>query len=191
MGPRSRERGEVLSRHLKVSERLSFNGAALAGARRGADVRLGGSNPSASMGPRSRERGEVAHLMGVYFGDSFNGAALAGARRGDEPRCIYIAGSASMGPRSRERGELTLELQRRGAWLQWGRARGSAERSVDRAGRVVHVSFNGAALAGARRAAVQEAPPQPMLQWGRARGSAESPENYHLNGVNPPLHAWS
>ena len=107
-----------------------------------------------------------------------------------------------MGPRSRERGELP-EVAAKGShplWLQWGRARGSAESSKHH--RLLHElrpGFNGAALAGARRAFAPAVTIPPMiiasmgprsrergengegsfrvmglkLQWGRARGSAE------------------
>ena len=109
------------------------------------------------MGPRSRERGEPqACRPSCHRLPCFYGAALAGARRVVEtditvPNTILV--------------------------LQWGRARGSAERGNDVIGQqhVAAVRFNGAALAGARRAIkkVSSWTTRMPLQWGRARGSAE------------------
>ena len=60
-----------------------------------------------------------------------------------------------MGPRSRERGEGDFRIKIGAtALLQWGRARGSAERISVAINRIFHGT----------------------LQWGRARGSAESGE---------------
>ena len=77
-----------------------------------------------------------------------------------------------MGPRSRERGEIAaVSCASRKSMLQWGRARGSAERWLSSISSCV-ARFNGAALAERGERRVQRIFPH-LLQWGRARGSAE------------------
>src|SRR5579884_348823 len=89
-----------------------------------------GGMGEASMGPRSCERGNVLILPGsVPVPCGFNGAALVRARKwdGKGARVSFVA------------------------WLQWGRARASAEITSENFNDIYHSE----------------------LQWGRARASAE------------------
>src|SRR5581483_3187253 len=133
MGPRSCERGNPVHRRLSVNIILCFNGAALVRAREYVARR---SPPDrrcrASMGPRSCERGNgrIRSRTRASTAYCFNGAALVRARKlGD---CRFIPDSLP--------------------WLQWGRARASAE---------------------IRGEVFQRLRPFRLLQWGRARASAE------------------
>ena len=195
------------------------------------------------MGPRSRERGEVqakdglrsyavlqwgrargsAERRSVQVGASPWSTLQWGRARGSaessaEANSYSLPGNASMGPRSRERGENGVQAPPAArAWLQWGRARGSAESAEDRRQWERARRFNGAALAGARRAcrrrwpkrwwprfngaalagARREANKQQLwrlvytvLQWGRARGSAERCRAHLRLLPDPGLLQW-
>ena len=111
--------------------RLCFNGAALGGARKGhgrTDYR-GGFLP-ASMVPRSGERGRMQNAPPTpWILPSFNGAALGGARKVNPPARMAHRQDGFNGAALGEarKGIVTVGICRFCGWLQWCRARGSAE----------------------------------------------------------------
>ncbi len=182
MGPRSCERGNHQATQIIGNDCFMLQwGRARASAEMAAPPHCVTSSKTASMGPRSCERG---NMTGYPHG-----------------RPGYVI--ASMGPRSCERGNTrTLRYSCSAAcWLQWGRARASAEIIAQRLiglgvaelqwGRArasaemtdpnkwgfYSYSFNGAALVRARKSPFLLTPARldPSLQWGRARASAEIP----------------
>src|SRR5581483_8633215 len=106
------------------------------------------------MGPRSCERGnQTLHSVRASKLYCFNGAALVRARK------CRTSGLASCR-----------------SWLQWGRARASAEIALLHAlSDAQNKGFNGAALVRARKWRSRNLRTRrPVgLQWGRARASAE------------------
>ncbi len=131
-----------------------FNGAALTGARRarGAERRCGGL--AASTGPRSLERGESAPDRPRQLRSDLASTGPRSLERGEPTplRLLSVTLGASTGPRSLERGERALPIGFSAmSGLQRGRAHWSAERISQRRRRNRDLSFNGAALTGARR----------------------------------------
>src|SRR5579885_3104256 len=149
MGPRSCERGNHQATQIIGNDCFMLQwGRARASAEMAAPPHCVTSSKTASMGPRSCERG---NMTGYPHG-----------------RPGYVI--ASMGPRSCERGNTrTLRYSCSAAcWLQWGRARASAE--------IIAQRLIGLGVA--------------ELQWGRARASAEMTDpnkwgfySYSFNGA--------
>src|SRR5579884_2767892 len=108
----------------------------------------------ASMGPRSCERGNAPGARWARWnGRSFNGAALVRARKfaQSRPGCLPehgFNGAALVRARKWDGKGARVSFV---AWLQWGRARASAEITSENFNDIYHSE----------------------LQWGRARASAE------------------
>src|SRR5579884_2854786 len=192
MGPRSCERGNLASRRRILRWTMLQWGRARASAEmrqarggrggmgeasmgprsceRGNSLNLGRAafQSRASMGPRSCERGNVLILPGsVPVPCGFNGAALVRARKwdGKGARVSFVA------------------------WLQWGRARASAEITSENFNDIYHSELQwGRARASAEIALVRTAiRSSSLLQWGRARASAEIHLLSHVRKKHPML----
>ena len=179
MGPRPGGRGKALHPSMALAIFSRFNGAAPGGARKGGQRFRLRHRPRASMGPRPGGRGKAV-LIGIPLGVhrasmgprpggrgkaaglfvhagrtySFNGAAPGGARKGGPARYQSNGPHSFNGaaPGGARKAHTATSFQYFRTPLQWGRARGGAERAG--------VQYYDAACK--------------RLQWGRARGGAES-----------------
>src|SRR5581483_9284055 len=156
MGPRSCERGNRRRR-----------------TRPGADV-------WASMGPRSCERGNAIGEQEVHQACKEASMGPRSCERGNDSGRYSgerIAQFASMGPRSCERGNCAaLPREWRCAhWLQWGRARASAEMTlaIDTSSYLRTLQWGRARASAEMRRSTGSDMRAARLQWGRARASAE------------------
>src|SRR5581483_6509512 len=157
MGPRSCERGNGDEAAYAPARGKCFNGAALVRARKFRNasssscrtelLQWGRARASAeialfrvarsrrrlaSMGPRSCERGNFRPAIGKVKEAVFASMGPRSCERGNThvPTLLVLASvAASMGPRSCERGNEIAHIRCNVAyaWLQWGRARASAE----------------------------------------------------------------
>src|SRR5581483_10983973 len=132
MGPRSCERGNGDEAAYAPARGKCFNGAALVRARKFRNASSSSCRTELLQWGRARASAEIALFRVARSRRRFASMGPRSCERGNThvPTLLVLASvAASMGPRSCERGNEIAHIRCNVAyaWLQWGRARASAE----------------------------------------------------------------